>query len=101
MKYVILKATFADMDVSKAFPFIFSEHLTHSEIAKAMKRHVTIELRPAHVEVEVHSAGFCNVTKDGFVCVRGSETLNIKKEETRCADDERTITFNDSMSIML
>ena len=92
MKYVILKIAITD-GVYKAFPYIFSEHDTHSVVAESMKHMLMREMRK---EAEVHSAGFCITGGGGFVCHRGSETLNIKSSMERCDADERLLNFIDS-----
>lgn len=97
MKYVILKIKISD-GVHKAFPVIFAEHLTHSEVAVGMTR--VIRRETTH-NPEVHSAGFCGWGMNGFVCTRGSETLQIPRENERSAEDERLITLNTSTSGMM
>lgn len=92
MKYVILKIAITD-GVYKAFPYIFCEHDTHSVVAESMKHMLMREMKK---EAVVHSAGFCNASNGGFICIRGSETLKIKSENDRCAEDERLLNFIDS-----
>lgn len=97
MKYVILAATHPDMGVEYAFPFVFSEKLVHSicadEFAKTIKQQTNMDSR-------VLSAGTCNVTRNGWACVRGSETLNIPHENEVNEEDARRIEFNDSMGVI-
>jgi len=92
MKYVILKIAITD-GVYKAFPYIFSEHDTHSVVAEHMKHMLMREMKK---EAIVHSAGFCLPGGNGFICTRGSETLKIKTEHSRCDDDERLLNYLDS-----
>lgn len=97
MKYVILKIDLGQ-GVYKAFPYIFSEHDTHSVVAEYAKRLLMREMRK---EATVHSAGFCGFGGAGIVCERGSETLKIAKEPHDAPgsiEDTRLLAFHDSTS---
>lgn len=97
MKYVILKIDLGQ-GVYKAFPYIFSEHDTHSVVAEHAKQMLMREMRK---EAIVHSAGFCWLGSASIACERGSETLKIAKESHDAPgsrEDTYLLTFHDSTS---
>jgi len=77
MKYVILKGV-DKINVTRVFPIIFPETLTHSEVAKSMRHMIGFD---RDFIPEVFSAGFCDIDVDAgeFECERGSESLKIPK----------------------
>lgn len=78
MKYVIGKVKVSD-DQYMIFPVIFPDHMVHATVADGLRRVMRDSISPRHMhEVpEIHSAGFCNPTADGWQCARGSESLRV------------------------
>jgi hypothetical protein len=82
MKYVILKAVLAE-GIEKVFPFIFSEHLTHRDVAELMQMQVMREVKCK--DVEIVGAGFIDL--EHFYLHGDSESLKIKNTiDSRHAD---------------
>lgn len=75
MKYVIIGL---ESETPRAYPFIFSERLTHSEVARWAQRAVEREFKkPA----SVLSAGFCRIHENQWRATHGSESLRIERDD--------------------
>ena len=85
MKYVIVKTN------RKVYPFIFAEHLVHSEAARRFTHLVGFDSNDG--PAEVHSAGFCHIHDNQFQVNHGSESLRIEPDRRQGFEDYQILNM--------
>jgi hypothetical protein len=97
MKYIIFECDVAD--ITRVFPFIFPEQLTHSIVAAHMQQALWKEYDEGPT---IRSAGFCHIHNGEWQTERGSESLGVPKgHPSKGYEDYRILNMPNAMQGIL